>query len=120
VEFHGNDHCRFERGDVVAIVNDGLPATSVLTHARFDIVSFAPSFLTEATTAFGDCSGTLKRFALPISPAAGQLVSDVIDHIRHFIANNPQVACEPLVVTGAARYLMATVLTAFPSAAFGL
>jgi hypothetical protein len=119
VEFHADDHRCYERGDVVAIVNDGLPISSVLTHARCDVVSFAPSFLAEAATTFGDCSRIMKRFALPISPAAGQLVSDIIDHIRHFIANNPQVAGEPLVNTSAARYLMAAVLTAFPSAAFG-
>ncbi|PRC46273.1 hypothetical protein C6A85_90915, partial [Mycobacterium sp. ITM-2017-0098] len=111
----------YERGDVVAIVSDGVSMTSVLTHARCDIVSFAPSFLDEAATEFSEsgCPAGMQRFALPVSASAGQLVADVIDHIRHFIANNAQVASEPLVVGSAARYLMAAALTAFPSAAFG-
>ncbi|PRC55135.1 hypothetical protein C6A85_38755, partial [Mycobacterium sp. ITM-2017-0098] len=46
VEFRTGDHLSvYERGDVVAIVSDGVSMTSVLTHARCDIVSFAPSFL---------------------------------------------------------------------------
>ena len=119
VEFRTGDHRCYERGDVVAIVSDGGAMASVMTDARCDLVSFAPSFLAEAAAAFGSCPGNMRRFALPVSPSAGQLVSDVIDHIRHFIANNPHVASEPLVVTSAARYLMAAALTAFPSTAFG-
>jgi hypothetical protein len=119
VEFHSDDHRCYERGDVVAIVNDGAAVTSVMAEARCDLVSFAPSFLAEAATEFGDGGWPGTRFASPVSPSAGQLVSDVIDHIRHFIANNPQVAGEPLIVSSAARYLTAAVLTAFPPAAFG-
>lgn len=60
------------------------------------------------------CGTTLKRFSDPITPSAGQQAADVIDHIRRFIANNPLVAHEPLVADSAARYLVATILTAFP------
>ena len=119
VEFRADDQVTsYERGDVVAIVGDGGALTGVMTQARCDIVSFDPSFLGEAKKDFSNGGGPegMKRFALPVSPPAGQLVADVIDHIRHSIANNPPVAGEPLVVASAARYLLATTLTAFPNA----
>lgn len=123
VEFRGGDHrCAYERGDVVAIICNGAAMASVLTNARCDVVSFDPEFLAEAGTEFSGSSFAqgMHRFARPVSPTAGQLVADVIDHIRHFIANNAQVASDPLVVGSAARYLLAATLTAFPRAAFGL
>lgn len=123
VEFRARDHRGvYERGDVVAIVGDGAAMTSVLTDARCDIVSFDRSFVAEASPEFSGsgCLEGMHHFAVPVSATAGQLVADVIDHIRHFIANNAQVASERLVVDSAARYLMAAALTAFPSAAFGL
>lgn len=84
------------------------------------IVSFDQTFLGEAAPDFstGGCPEDMKRFALPVSSSTGQLVADVIPDIRHFIANNPQVGGEPLIVGSAARYLMATALTAFSSTAF--
>jgi hypothetical protein len=123
VEFRADDRLStYERGDVVAIACDGAAMTSALTHARCDIVSFDRGFLAEAATEFSasGCPQGMQRFARPVSPTAGQLVADVIDHIRHFIANNAQVASEPLVVGSAARYLMAAVLTAFPCDVFGV
>lgn len=111
----------FGRGDVVAIVSDGVSMTGVMAQARVDLVTFDHDFLDEAAKDFSDggCPDDMKRFARPESSSTGQLVADVIDHIRHFIANNPHVAGEPLIVGSAARYLMATALTAFPSTAFG-
>ena len=122
VDFSVDGHeSSYERGDVVAIASDGMAMTGVMTHARCDVVSFDRNFLSEAAKDWdGECSQPAQRFSRPDSPPAGQLVADVIDHIRHFIANNAQVAGEPLIVGSAARYLMATALTAFPSAAFAI
>lgn len=118
VEFTAGD-CRktYRRGDMVAVVADGMPMTVVMKEARCDLVSFAPSLLSEMASLDGAvplCGTTLKRFSDPITPSAGQQAADVIDHIRRFIANNPLVAHEPLVADSAARYLVATILTAFP------
>ncbi|MDA2895091.1 hypothetical protein PDG61_29550 [Mycolicibacterium sp. BiH015] len=117
VEFTaGEFHRTFRRGDMVAVVADGTPITVVMKEARCDLVSFAPALLEEMATLDGAalCGTPLKRFSDPITPSAGQQAADVIDHIRRFIANNPLVAHEPLVANSAARYLVATILTAFP------
>ena len=110
----------YERGDVVAIASDGMVMSGVMANARCDLVSFDRTFVNQAAKDFGDGESArpTQRFARPDSPPTGQLVADVIDHIRHFIANNAHVAGEPLIVGSAARYLMATALTAFPTAAF--
>jgi hypothetical protein len=113
----GESRRTFGRGDMVAVVADGVPMTVVMKEARCDLVSFAPSLLDEMASLDGAaplCGAALKRFSDPITPSAGQQAADVIDHIRRFIANNPLVAHEPLVAGSAARYLVATILTAFP------
>lgn len=117
VEFAAGESRRsFKRGDMVAVVADGTAMTVVMREARCDLISFAPSLLDEMATLdeTDRCGAPIKRFSDPISPSAGQQVADVIDHIRTFIANNPLVAHEPLVAGSAARYLVATILTAFP------
>lgn len=117
VEFTAGEFRRtFRRGDMVAVVADGMPMTVTMKEARCDLVSFAPSLLEEMATLDGAalCGTPLKLFSDPITPSAGQQAADVIDHIRRFIANNPLVAHEPLVAGSAARYLVATILTAFP------
>ena len=104
-------------GQPVTVKFDGMPMTVVMKEARCDLVSFAPSLLSEMASLDGAvplCGTTLKRFSDPITPSAGQQAADVIDHIRRFIANNPLVAHEPLVADSTARYLVATILTAFP------
>lgn len=121
VDLRTDDHVgSYGRGDVMAVVGDGVTMTGVLADARCDIVSFDPSVFDDGAVAARhlDCPAAIKRVASPVSASAGQLVADVIVHIRHFIANNPQVSGEPLVVASAARYLLATAMTAFPRSAF--
>lgn len=117
VEFAaGESRISFSRGDMVAVVADGTPMTVVMREVRCDLISFAPSLLDEMAKLDGTapCSIPLQHFSEPVTPSAGQQAADVIDHIRRFIANNPLVAHEPLVADSAARYLVATILAAFP------
>ena len=117
VEFTaGESRRRYRRGDMVAVLADGTPMTVVMKEVRCDLVSFAPSLLDEMARLEGAalCGMPHKHFSDPVTPSAGQQAADVIDHIRRFIANNPLVAHEPLVANSAARYLVATILTAFP------
>ena len=118
VEFTVDECCvSFERGAMVAVAADGAAMTVVMKDARCDLISFSPSLLTEMGKLGGatPCGMPLKRFSVPVSQSAGQQVADVIDHIRTFIANNPLVARESLVSGSAARYLVATMLAAFPA-----
>lgn len=120
IAFGEGEHQKsFVRGDLVAILSDGVPLTGTMSHARCDLVSFDPSMLEAMATqdAESRCGQRARRFAVPVSPSAGQLVGDVIDHIRTFVANNPLVAGDALVATSAARYLAATTLAAFPGSA---
>ncbi|MDG4668613.1 hypothetical protein [Mycobacterium sp. 236(2023)] len=118
VEFHVDDcHIAFERGDLVAVAADGAKMMVVMRDARCDLISFSPSLLAEMGKLEGatPCGTPLNRFSVPASQSAGQQVADVIDHIRRFIANNPLVERKSLVSGSAARYLIATILAAFPA-----
>ncbi len=121
VDFSIGEHvASFGRGDLVAVVADGIAMAGTLRQARLDLITFHRALWGEVTAQHGDRRfiHPLSRFAAPVNPSAGQQVVDVIDHIRKFVANNPLVAREPLVAGSAARYLAATMLTAFPSAGF--
>ncbi|WP_164478708.1 helix-turn-helix transcriptional regulator [Mycolicibacterium stellerae] len=54
------------------------------------------------------------RSSAPISTDAGRHVVEVIDHIRHTVINSPS-AQAPFLTGTVARYLAATMLTAFPN-----
>ncbi|MFB1297861.1 hypothetical protein ACAG24_020320 [Mycobacterium sp. pW049] len=117
VEFTAGESCRtFRRGDMVAVVGDGTAMTAVMREARCDLITVAPWLLTEMAAMDDEsrCGTALNTFSDPISPSAQQQAADVIDHIRTFIANNPLAAHDPLVAGSAARYLVASILTAFP------
>lgn len=116
----GDQVTSFGRGELIAVVADGASMEGVARQTRCDLVTFDRTLWGEVTAERGDrrFGSQLKRFSSPINPSAGQQVADVIDHIRRFVANNPLVAREPLVAGSAARYLAATMLTAFPSAGF--
>ncbi|MGQ9407602.1 hypothetical protein [Mycolicibacterium gilvum] len=116
----GDQVTSFGRGELIAVVADGASMEGVARHTRCDLVTFDRRLWGEVTAERGDhrFGNPLKRFSSPVNPSAGQQVADVIDHIRRFVANNPLVAREPLVAGSAARYLAATMLTAFPSAGF--
>lgn len=107
----------FTTGEAAAIgALDGTAYTGFVHRANFTAISIDRSLLSEvAATASGGEPVRLISSA-PVSADASQHIVDVIDHVRHTVMNSPS-AQAPFLAGTVARYLAATMLTAFPNTA---
>ena len=95
----------------------GRPLVGRCRHARYHMVNVPRRALAEALGRDPDAAPAYLTDSAPVSAAANQHLVDVIDHIRHGLLGNPFAAVEPLISSGVARYLAASMLAAFPNTA---
>lgn len=101
----------FTAGESAAIGAIDAPYTGFVHRATFTLISIDRHTLSEvASSACGDGPVRLTSSA-PISADASQHMVDVIDHVRHTVANSPFTQ-QPFLAGSLARYLAATIAAA--------
>lgn len=104
-------------GAVVALgALDGHEFSGTVRRAHYDMMVLDRAWLDAVAgpQAVGRGLATRLTSAAPHSPAAGKVVADAIDYLRHGVLANPHAAVDPLLAGAATRYLAAATLSAFP------
>lgn len=95
----------------------GRPLLGQCRHARYHMINVPRRVLAEVAGGDPDAAPVSLTGSTPVTAAANRHLVDVIDHIRHGLLGNPFAAQEPLVSSGVTRYLVASMLAAFPHTA---
>lgn len=85
-------------------------------YVRGDVLSMGRRVLSEVASGPGDAPVRLIGMA-PVSAEANLHLVRVVDHVRHSVADDPEIALNPLIASGIQRYLAASILAALPSTA---
>lgn len=105
----------FTTGEVAAIgALDDTPYSGFVHRGVFTAISIDRSLFSEVASNGGE--PVRLTSSTPVSADASRHLVDVIDHVRHTVANSA-FSHEPLLAGTIARYLAATMLTTFPNTA---
>ncbi|MFR9749787.1 helix-turn-helix domain-containing protein [Nocardia sp. 004] len=117
--YHDTGTDIFGPGDVGLLAPPDLAYSGVIHAARYTITMFDPGLLDRVAASVSNIT-TPVRFTghRPVTASAARQLGSVIDHLRQ-LAGDPQLCEEPLIVSTATQYLVASVLHALPCTAYG-
>ncbi|HZE18314.1 MAG TPA: hypothetical protein VE197_22925 [Mycobacterium sp.] len=118
--FIGEPSDVFAPGDVTILTPPDLPYSGRLSQASYDLTMFDPGLLDRVAAAAPNRRPEAVRLLRhrPVSAAAGQHLSNVIDYLSDHVLAAPAVRDSPLIAATATQHLAASVLHAFPNNAF--
>jgi AraC-like DNA-binding protein len=107
----------FNGGEVVAIgALDSTAYGGFVHRATFTAISIDRNVLSEVAAPSRHGEVVRLTSSAPVSAEASRHLVDVVDHVRHTVANS-RFSQEPFLAGTVARYLAASMLTTFPNTA---
>ncbi|OOK83714.1 bacterial regulatory helix-turn-helix s, AraC family protein [Mycobacterium kansasii] len=106
-------------GELAMIGPPELPHSGRVRHAGYQLIGFDPALLDRVAPNAPDRAHEPVRLTghRPVSVAAGNRLTALIDYLRDHILADPSAASAPLVIDTAAAHLAVATLNAFPHSA---
>jgi AraC-like DNA-binding protein len=104
------------RVGAIGMLEGGAPFTGTVHGGRWDTFMIDSSVLGQVAESRDD--GPIKlTSSVPVSEAANRHLAATMDYVRDAIANDPEVARNPMVAGAAQRHLAACILATYPNTA---
>jgi AraC-like DNA-binding protein len=106
-------------GDVFSLAPPDEPYRGRVDRARYHVTLIAPELLAQVASAASDREPDAVRLTghRPRCEEAARRLQGIITHLRDHVLDAPDLHDQPLVLSTAAQYLAASVLSAFPHTA---